>query len=116
MIKSIFVQKVFAACSHNATGTTTSCTTITSPFGPVGLPSILGTVYTLFMFIVGLVFFILIIVSGIKIISSGGNREKIAGAQKTLVAAIIGLVIILLASVILKLLGGLIPGGQNLGL
>ncbi|MHB8443043.1 MAG: hypothetical protein ACYDAS_01545 [Patescibacteria group bacterium] len=112
MIKSIFVQKVFAACSASS-----GCTTVSSPFGGgLSLPNILHMLYIVFLFIVGLVFFILIIVSGIKIISSGGNREKIASAQKTLVSAIIGLVIILLASVILGLLSSIIPGGQNFGL
>ncbi len=112
MINTLLVKKVFAACSVSS-----GCTTVSSPFGGgLNLPNILHMIYIVFLFIVGLVFFILIVVSGIRIISSGGNREKIASAQKTLVSAIIGLVIILLASVILGLLGSIIPGGQNFGL
>ena len=49
----------------------------------------------------GLVAVLMIVISGYIMITSGGNSEKIATAQKTLTAAIIGLVIIFLGRLII---------------
>lgn len=49
----------------------------------------------------GLVAVIMIVISGYIMITSSGNSGKIATAQKTLTAAIIGLVIIFLGKLII---------------
>lgn len=46
--------------------------------------------------------FIFIIISGIKIVTSGGDSKKLAGAQATLLYAIIGLIVTVLALVIVN--------------
>ena len=45
----------------------------------------------------GIAAVILIIIGGIRIISSGGNTESVASGRKQITAAVIGLVIVLLA-------------------
>ncbi len=82
---------------------------ITSPFGLFSSSSFITNAFNLFYFVVGLVFLILIIISGIKIITSNGNKEKFGGAQKTLTYAIIGLVIIILAGVVIKIISTIFP-------
>ncbi len=83
---------------------------ITSPFGDLfSSSSLITNAFNLFYFVVGLVFLILIIISGIKIITSNGNKEKFGGAQKTLTYAIIGLVIIILAGVVIKIISTIFP-------
>lgn len=47
---------------------------------------------------------ILIIISGIKLLTSGGDQEKVASARRSLTYTIIGLVIILLSFVIINLI------------
>lgn len=50
--------------------------------------------------IIGFVAVILIVVSGLNMITSGGNAESIANARKRLTAAVVGLVIASLAWVL----------------
>lgn len=103
MISMNLVKNVLACSPHS-----TTCA-VQSPFGSsVSLSSIFSNLFNVFYFIVGLVFFILIIVSGIRIIVSSGDREKVAKAKKTMTAAVIGLAIILLAGVIAQLIAGLL--------
>lgn len=49
------------------------------------------------------VFFFLLLWGGIRWITAGGDKEKLAGAQKTLTAALIGIVILLSAWAIIAL-------------
>ena len=104
-----FIKPVFASCKASST----NCS-ITSPFPSISLSTIFKNAFTVFYFIVGLVFFILIIISGIRIIVSSGDREKVQKAKKTLTAAIVGLVIIVLAGIIAQIIGGLL--GSNFSL
>lgn len=110
MINFDFIKPVFASCAPSST----NCS-ITSPFGSsISLNPIFSNAFTVFYFIVGLVFFILIIISGIRIIISSGDREKVQKAKNTLTAAIIGLIIIVLAGIIAQIIGGLL--GSNFSL
>lgn len=51
--------------------------------------------------VAGIVLFILLIVGGFKYLTSAGNPESVASAQKTLTYAIIGIVLIALSYLIL---------------
>jgi len=45
-----------------------------------------------------------LIIGGIKWVTSGGDKEKTAGAQQTLTAALVGLVIVFASWAIIKLI------------
>jgi cytochrome bd-type quinol oxidase subunit 2 len=62
--------------------------------------STLTTFINIFSAIVGLVAVIMIIVSGLQFMTSSGNAQNIAKARSTLLYAIVGLVIVVLAQVI----------------
>lgn len=64
------------------------------------IDSILKLVINIFSIIVGFIAVIMIIVGGIKYITSGGDSGNISGAKNTIVYAIIGLVIVALAQVL----------------
>lgn len=68
---------------------------------------ILSNILNAFLTLSGLVALLLIIYSGIKFIMSRGDKEKIEGARKTFIFAIIGLVFILLSFYILVFIGQL---------
>lgn len=53
----------------------------------------------------GVVALFFIIISGIRLITSGGDPKAVEGARKTLTFAIIGLVIILLSFFIISVIG-----------
>ncbi|MCL5439151.1 MAG: pilin [Patescibacteria group bacterium] len=54
------------------------------------------------LILAGVVAVIIVIISGIKFITSGGDQKQVEGAKKTLTYAIIGLVIILLSYFIIS--------------
>jgi hypothetical protein len=65
-----------------------------------GIDSILRKVIQIFSVIVGFVAVVMIIVGGIKYITSGGDSGSISGAKNTIIYAVIGLIIVALAQVL----------------
>jgi hypothetical protein len=60
------------------------------------------TVISLLSFVIGVVAVIMIIVGGLKYITSGGDAGKVTSAKNTILYAVIGLVIVALAQVIVR--------------
>lgn len=58
------------------------------------------------MILAGVVAVFLIIVSGYKFISSGGDAKQVEGARQTLTYAIIGLLIVFLSFFIINIIAG----------
>jgi hypothetical protein len=63
---------------------------------------IIATVINIFSLVVGVVSVIMIIVGGLKYITSGGDSSNITGAKNTILYAIVGLVIVALAQIIVR--------------
>lgn len=63
---------------------------------------IIKTIINLFSLVVGVVSVIMIIVGGLKYITSGGDSSSVTGAKNTILYAIIGLVIVALSQVIVR--------------
>lgn len=78
-----------------------TCATTTSS-GTDTVNSIITTVINLFSVIVGIIAVIMIIYSGLRYITSGGDSAKITSAKNTIVYAIIGLIVVALAQFIVK--------------
>ncbi len=64
--------------------------------------SLLATVINIFSLVVGVVAVIMIIIGGLKYITSGGESANITGAKNTILYAIIGLVVVALAQFIVR--------------
>ena len=60
---------------------------------------------SLILIIVALVFFFILVIGGLKWITSGGDEKKVAGARAQITNALIGLVIVFAAWAIMKLIG-----------
>lgn len=67
-----------------------------------GLNKIIRLVINLFSLIVGAVSIIMIIFGGFKYVTSGGSDSNVGEAKKTILYALIGLVIVALAQVIVR--------------
>lgn len=67
---------------------------------------IIADVINIFSLVVGVVSVIMIIVGGLKYITSGGDSGSVGGAKNTILYAIIGLVIVALAQVIVRFVLG----------
>lgn len=63
---------------------------------------IIKLVINIFSLVVGVVSVIMIIIGGLKYITSGGEGSNITGAKNTIMYAIIGLVVVALAQVIVR--------------
>lgn len=61
--------------------------------GNVGLGTVVGRIVKAILSVLGLICLIIFIMAGFQWMSSGGHKEKIAGAQKSMGAAIIGMLI-----------------------
>jgi hypothetical protein len=68
------------------------------------LETVFGGVVKAALGFAGIVLFILLLVGGIKYITSGGDPKAAEGAQKTITYAIGGLILILLSYLILVLI------------
>lgn len=83
--------KVDATCDPKSdTGSTTTINTL------------LTNIINIFSLIVGVVAVIMIIIGGLKYITSGGESSNITGAKNTILYAVIGLVIVALAQFIVR--------------
>jgi uncharacterized membrane protein len=70
------------------------------------ITNIITTVINLFSLVVGVVAVIMIIIGGLKYITSGGDSGNITGAKNTILYAVIGLVVVALAQFIVKFVLG----------
>ena len=87
-------------------------TTAEKAFGPevtknsIDLPTSIGKIVGIALSFLGVVFFILIIYAGYLWMFSMGNEQTVTKAKEIIIAAVIGLVIVLAAYAITSYLGG----------
>ncbi len=79
---------------------TSSSTCGSSSAGTSSFNDLLTQIVNIFSAIVGVIAVIMIIVGGLRYITSGGDSNKVSGAKNTLIYAIIGLIIVALAQLI----------------
>lgn len=63
-------------------------------------PTTLGGIFGVFLFIAGIVAMISIIVGGIRYVTANGDSSQIQSAKNTITYAVIGLVVVMMASAI----------------
>ncbi|MCA9348772.1 hypothetical protein KC878_01345 [Candidatus Saccharibacteria bacterium] len=64
--------------------------------------NLVRSVITIFSWVVGVVSVIMIIIAGFKYVVSGGDSGGVSGAKNTIIYAIVGLVVVLLAQIIVR--------------
>jgi hypothetical protein len=67
-----------------------------------GLQNVMRLIINIISVIAGFAAVIMIVVAGLRYITSGGDASKVAGAKSAIVYAIVGLVVVALAQVIVK--------------
>lgn len=70
--------------------------------GEAGINGVVSSIVNILSYIVGIVAVIMIIVSGIKFATVGGDSSKAASARTTLIYALIGVAIAALAQVLVR--------------
>ena len=81
-------------------------------FGDMG---VFRQVTNTILYIVGIIAVIMLIVGGIKYVVSGGDSKKVTDAKNTVLYAIIGLVVCLLAFAIVNFVISALPSGESTG-
>ena len=77
-----------------------SSTCSDASLGTAKLNSLLTTIINIFSAVVGVIAVLMIIVGGLRYITSGGDSGKVSGAKTTIIYALVGLVVVALAQLI----------------
>ncbi len=70
--------------------------------GTSSLQKLITNIINIFSVIVGVIAVIMIIVGGLKYITSGGESSNVSGAKNTIIYAIVGLIVVALAQFIVR--------------
>ena len=62
----------------------------------------IGNIINLMSKIVGVIAVIMVVVAGIQFVTSGGNKDGVTNAKKTITYAVVGLIIVAIAQVIVQ--------------
>jgi hypothetical protein len=89
-------NSVNAACSGIGLSGSSSC----SKTSGSSITSLLKDVINILSIVIGIIAVIMIIVGGLKFITSGGEASKAASARNTIIYALVGVVIAILAQVL----------------
>ncbi len=92
-------------CGANLDVTATNCNTQTAG-STNSLQEVLTKGVNIFSIIVGIIAVIMIIVGGLKYITSGGDSGNVSSAKNTIIYAIVGLIIVALAQFIVRFVLG----------
>ena len=76
--------------------------------------NIIKLVINTFSWVVGIISVIMIIIGGLKYITSGGEGTNITGAKNTILYAIIGLVVVALAQIVVQFVLSNVTATSNL--
>lgn len=79
-----------------------SCT----PAGSSSLPRVLKGILRILGWIAGIAATIMVIIAGLKYITSGGDSSSIASAKSTLIYALVGLVVVAISEFIVRFVLG----------
>lgn len=95
----IAIPTARAACGDPAAGVGGGLNCGSSP---VTLPVAIGRIVNLLLFIIGVVAVIMIVIGGLRYVLSGGDPKNTTAAKDTVLYAVIGIVVALLAYAIVS--------------
>lgn len=93
---------VFDPCADPAAGDSTVCANTDTGNVLTGQDSILRNGLRIFVFIVGFASIVMVMVGGLKYVTSRGDPQALASSRQTIIYALVGLVIALAAEGIIR--------------
>lgn len=97
MTNSVFAQGSGGTATEAPPATIQEGIDAANPGGPSDLLTVVKNIVNVILFIVGFVAVVMLIVGGVRYVVSAGNDEAVGKAKNTILYAIIGLVIAILA-------------------
>ncbi len=86
------------------------------PIDLFGASGTFSTITNVLLFIIGAIAVIMIIIGGMRYVLSGGDSNQITAAKNTILYAIVGIIVAILAYAVVNfVLGSFIPGGSGGG-
>ena len=79
-----------------------------------GITTFLSGVLNLLIGIAGFLVLVYLVISGVKYITSGGDAQKTESARKSIIAALIGIVVVLLSYILVRLVLNVFAPGVGL--
>lgn len=102
----------FAAFGGGVAGGASSARGADQPADLFGQAGIFTTITNVMLFIIGAVSVIMIIIGGLRYILSGGDSGAVTSAKNTILYAIVGIIVALLAYAIVQfVIGAFVDGG-----
>jgi hypothetical protein len=97
--QTAFASGIVPACSNPAISGTNVCKDATAPQNPGQntLIVIIKDVINVISFIVGVASFFIILISGMKMVLSGGDTKAVSEAKGGIFGAVIGILVVILA-------------------
>jgi hypothetical protein len=80
-----------------------------------GASGIFTTITNVLLFIIGAISVIMIIVGGLRYVVSGGDASKVSAAKNTILYAVVGIVVAILAYAIINFVIGSFTTGGDAG-
>ena len=74
-----------------------------------------ATITNVLLFVIGAIAVIMIVIGGLRYVISGGNTEQITAAKNTILYAIIGIIVAILAYAVINFVVGSFMPGANSG-
>ena len=103
MLSPVYAQDpTDSAKAQVCNGVTGNATSGSCAAGGANLSKIIAALLNVLSVVAGIAAVIMIIVSGLKYITSNGDAQAVAGAKRTLIYAIVGLVVVAASQVIVK--------------
>jgi hypothetical protein len=96
-----FADAQHDALCQGAQGTSSGNSCASSTGGPTLMQTI-GSITNVIIYILGAIAVVMIIVGGIRYATSGGDQNSVSGAKNTILYAVIGLVVALMAYAIVN--------------
>lgn len=86
-------------------------TILSLPSGPNALPDMIRAVINMLLYLLGFIAILFLIIGGYQYIASSGNPDQIETAKKTIMYAVIGIVVVVLSWAIIYFVTSSLGGG-----
>lgn len=105
---------VAAQVDGGAEGGAASARGTDQPLDLFGASGTFSTITNILLFIIGAIAVIMIVIGGMRYVLSGGDSNQITAAKNTILYAIVGIIVAILAYAVVNfVLSSLIPGGAG---
>lgn len=111
----VYTQNAFAA-GNGLTNVQSGVTTTETAAGGLSMQTVISTVISTMLFVVGLLAVVMLIYGGIRYVTSHGDKAQVTAAKETIMYAVVGLVVAIAAFAVVQwITNDVFKGGASSG-